>query len=275
MYDLLYVQVAFHQTFVGTVSPAEQQQPADPGHCERRSAIERQGSFAAAVPPPQHPPDLSNAKDRAAGGERRKRQTMQDRTLPPQRVLVMAWQEIREAAEACVPLDGDSHVEPRQLATQHCDDTSCCQAGAADQAADEFASDACAAAESCDVAAGDQCGDAWCQHTSAGAEHVTGDDECHCQEDRLVQCEPASRVDHAHFCTVSDDEESFYGLNGRSFCATFLLVLIIVFARFTCRKVGAILPMYSDLRFRQASAICTLCRQIAHACMRYLGCGNV
>jgi hypothetical protein len=105
-------------------------------------------------------------------------------------------------------------------------------------------SDACAAAESCNVAAGDPCGDAWCQHISAGAEHVTEDDKCHCQGDRLVQYEPASSINHAHVCAFSDDEERrvhLYWLNGQSVCATFLLVLILMFARFTFRKVGSYL----------------------------------
>ena len=167
---------------------------------------------------------------------------MQGRPLPPQRVLEMAWQEIREAAEACAPADGDSHVEPRQLAMQHCDDISCWQAGAADQAADESASDACAAAESCDVAAGDQCGDACSQHTSAGAEHVTEDGEWLFNEDRLVQCAPDSSADDVSFCTVGgddefDDIEEGVSMLGVAFPLFMFALLTIVYI---CHQVGHI-----------------------------------
>ena len=171
--------------------------------------------------------------------------------MPPQHVLEMAWQEVRQAAEACMPPDGDSHVEPRQQAMQHCNDTSCWQVGpAGGQAAAGSASDACAAAESCDVTAGDQCRDSCSECRSASAGHATEDDEWHFQEGQLVQCEPDSSADHADFYNVNADGESedITELKRPSAGVAFLFLLLLGCGVFTilhehavCR-VGAILP---------------------------------
>jgi hypothetical protein len=163
----------------------------------------------------------------------------------------MAWQGIREAAETCLPPDGNSHVEPRQMAMQQCDDTSRWQTAAGGEAVDGPLPGA--AAESCNVAAGGQGSQACSQRTSAGAEHLTEDEELHSLEEQLAQCEPdssAETADGADFCIVCGNEElgDVEELEGVSvFGLTFLL---LVFALLTIvymfRKVRPIvLPCQS------------------------------
>jgi hypothetical protein len=264
------VQVAFHQTFIGTMSPAELWQTPDPGHRERSSGVESYGSFAAAVPPPQHPPDPRAARGRTANRGRCQRQALQDRTLPPQHVLDMAWQEMREAAEACVPTDSNSNVEPQHMAMQHCDDTACWQAGAGGEAADEPKSDACAAAESWDVAAGYQRGDSCSACASAGTDHVTEDDEWHCQEDQLVHHEADSITGPMHLCIV-------YGqFNIRLTSMLFLLLVAYLIVGFRLiREVRG----YADhvISSSVPSGHCSLYTLLAHdACLdERRSCGDV
>ena len=139
-----------------------------------------------------------------------------------------------------MPLDNDSHVELRQMAMQHCDDTSCWQTGAGGDAADRPVPGA--AAESCDVAAGGQGSQACSKRTSAGAEHLAGDEEWHVHEDQLLQCEPDSDADGADFCIVCGDEEldDIEELEGVSVFGVIFLLLVFALLTFVymLRKVG-------------------------------------
>jgi hypothetical protein len=148
------VQVAFHQVFIGTVAPAEEQSAVSAWRRHGSASAERARDLAA-MPAPQRPPDINTAGGRTATRGRRKRQTLDTHMLPPQHVLEMAWRQITEAAETCVPADDDSDLE-QQLVMQRCDDTSCWQeaAGASDGSS---GSDTCATPADHGFAAGDQC----------------------------------------------------------------------------------------------------------------------